>query len=111
MINGPPEVVGFFSNLDEHLVRMPLPLRLCTKLLGSFPSDLGCEDRTKTVPPEPNRFMTDVNAAFTEQILSIAKAEWKAKIQPDGILDDLRRKSMPGIEDFVHPTTLPCCQR
>lgn len=55
MINSPPEVVGFSPNLDEHLVQMTLPLRPCTKVLGSFPSDLGREDRTKAVPPEPAR--------------------------------------------------------
>ena len=72
MINSPPEIVGFAADLHKHLDQVPLPLRPCTKLLGSFPSDLGCEDRTKTVPPEPDRFVADVDAAFVEQILDIA---------------------------------------
>ena len=71
MINSPTKVVGFAQNPHEHLVQVPLPLRPCTKLLGSFPSDLGCEDRTKTVPPEPNCFVADVDAALVKQILEL----------------------------------------
>lgn len=32
----------------------------------------GREDRAKTISPEPNRFVADVDAAFVQQILDIA---------------------------------------
>jgi hypothetical protein len=30
--------------------------------------------------------------SLSQQVLDIPKAEWKAEIQPDGILDDIRWK-------------------
>ena len=42
-----------------------------------FP-DLGSEHRNEAVPPEPNRFVADVDAALVEQILDIAKRQWKS---------------------------------
>jgi len=43
-----------------------------------------------------------------EHIFDIAKAERKPEIQPDGVLDDCRWKSVAGIGDFLHPVTLLC---
>ena len=54
-----------------------------------------------------HRFVRNVNAAFGQQILNIAVIEWKPEIQPDGMLDDLRREPMPGVGDFAHSSTLP----
>jgi len=34
-------------------------------------------------------------------------SEWKPEIQPDSMLDDLRREPMPGVGDFEHSSTLP----
>ena len=47
LVNSPPEVVGFTVNLYEHLVQMPLPIRMSTKLLNPFSSDLRGEQRSK----------------------------------------------------------------
>lgn len=110
VINSPPEVVGFTPNLHEHLVQVPLPLRPRAKLLGSFPSDLGCEDRTKTVPPEPNCFVADVDAAFVEQILDIAKRQWKPDIQHHREANDFRR-CLEVAERIFHSLTLPGAHR
>jgi hypothetical protein len=43
---------------------------------------------------------------LSEHIFNIAKAEGKSEIQPDGMLDDRRWKSVSGIGDFLHPATL-----
>lgn len=40
----------------------------------SFPDLLG-EDRAKAVPPEADRFVTDVDPAFVQDILNLAQAE------------------------------------
>jgi hypothetical protein len=34
-------------------------------------ADLGREHRTKPVPPEPHRLVTDIDAAFKEQVLDL----------------------------------------
>ena len=72
MINGPPEVVGFTPDLHEHFVQVPLPLRPGAQTLRPLPPDLGREHWPKTVPPEPDRFVADIDAAFVQQILDIA---------------------------------------
>ena len=72
MVNSPPEVVGFTVNLYEHLVQMPLPIRMSTKLLNPFSSDLRGEQRSKAIPPKPHSLMADFDPAFVEQILHIA---------------------------------------
>ena len=47
--------------------------------------------------------MRDIDASLNQQILDIPKAQWKAEIQPDGILDDIRWKAEAVIGDGVHP--------
>jgi hypothetical protein len=71
MVNGSPQVVRLSVNSYEHFVQMPLPVRICTKLLNPFSSDLRGEQRAKSVPPEPHRFMADIDPAFVQQILHI----------------------------------------
>jgi hypothetical protein len=73
VIDSPPEVVGFAPNLDEHLVQVPLPLGIASALADAPFPDLGREHRAEAVPPKPNRFVADFNAAFVEQILDVPK--------------------------------------
>jgi len=40
VIHSPPEIVGFTVYFYEHLVQMPFPIRMSTKLLTPFSSDL-----------------------------------------------------------------------
>jgi len=61
--------------------------------------------------PAPDALIGNVYAALGEHIFDIAIAEGKPEIQPDGVLDDRRWKSVSGIRDFLHPVTLLCRQR
>ena len=74
-----------------------------------FP-DLGREDWTKTVPPEPNRFVADVDAAFVEQILDIAKRQRKANIHHHRKAND-RGRSLEVTERIFHPPRLTGANR
>lgn len=47
-------------------------------------TDLGGEHRTKTVPPKPDGFMTDIDPALVEQVLYIPERQWEAKVQHHG---------------------------
>jgi len=64
VINGPPEIVGFSVDFYEHLVQMPLPIRMSTKLLNPFLSDLCGKQRAEPVPPKPHRLMADLDPAL-----------------------------------------------
>ena len=48
----------------------------------------------KLAAPLPNRFIRHENATREEEFFHIAVAETKAKIEPDGMADDLGRKPM-----------------
>jgi hypothetical protein len=41
-----------------------LPIRMSTKLVNQFLSDLSGKHRAKTVPPKPHRLMADLDATF-----------------------------------------------
>ena len=50
----------FTVDLHKNLVQMPLPVRMSTKLLNPFLSDLSGKQRAKSVPPETDSFMADI---------------------------------------------------
>ena len=72
VIHGSPKVVRLAVNLYKNLIQMPLPVRVCAHLLNPFSADLGCKHRSKSVPPEPDRLMADLDAAFVQQVLNVS---------------------------------------
>jgi hypothetical protein len=56
----------------------------------------------------PDALVGNIYAALGEHIFNIAIAEGKPEIQPDGVLDDHRRKSVAGVGDLLHPPILLC---
>jgi hypothetical protein len=51
--------------------------------------------------PQPDAFVTDSDAAFSEQIFNISVAEIEAIVKPDGVTDDVRRESVALV--CIHP--------
>jgi hypothetical protein len=67
-----------------------------------FVPELRCAtaDLVGKVPPEflrqaPDSFMADHNSTPSQQVFDHPQAEWKPKIEPDGVSDDLK----PGSDD------------
>lgn len=52
-------------------------------------ADLGGENRSKPVPPEPHSLMTDVDAPLVQQVLDIPMRQRKPDVQHDRQKDDL----------------------
>jgi hypothetical protein len=52
--------MGLAIDFHKYLVQMPLPVRMNTKLLNPFLSDLSGKQRAKSVPPETDSFMADI---------------------------------------------------
>jgi hypothetical protein len=50
---------------------MPPPVRISAHPTAPFPSDLRGEHRAKSVPPEPNRFVADVDPALVQEIFHV----------------------------------------
>ena len=71
MIHGPPQEVRLTVDLHENLVEMPTPVRIFAHSARPLSADLGSENRTKSVLPETNRFVADVNSALVEQIFRV----------------------------------------
>jgi hypothetical protein len=64
VIHSPPKVVHLAVDLHEHLIQVPLPIWICALLADPFLADLSGKQRAKSVPPKPNRFVADIDAAF-----------------------------------------------
>lgn len=72
MTDGSPEIACLASDLHEHLLQMPLPLRNPTLVACSLPADLSSEVRVGPVYPEPDTFMANTYAALVHQVFDIS---------------------------------------
>ena len=86
---------------------MPLQVRICVHLADPFLADLCGKLRTKADPPETDRFMADVDAAFVQKILHVTKRKRKPDVHHHRQADHLRA----GFEvakwaAFCHPQML-----
>jgi hypothetical protein len=57
--------------------------------------------------PAPHRFIGDLEPTLGQQFLDVSVAEGEAEIQPDRVLDDLRREAMTAVGERSHPDILP----
>ncbi len=62
------------------------------------------EQRPEPQHPSSDRFIGDVQPALGQQIFDIAEAEGKAKIQPHGVPDDVRRELVASERDLHRPS-------
>ena len=107
MVNCPPEVKPLVFDLHEHFVDVPSPVGIRTHPVDTSALNLGGKDRTEPVPPEPDRFMADIDPAFVEKILDIPQREWEPNVHHHRQADDLgaRFKLLEGGTP-THPRTL-----
>jgi hypothetical protein len=106
MINGPPKIVSLTVDLHENLVKVPLPVARFHPFDPAFP-DLVREHRPKTLPPKPDRLMTDFYTAFVEQIFDIPKRQREPHIEHHCQADYLgARLEVLERGAFGHPKTL-----
>ena len=71
VIYGPSQVVGFTVDLHKNLVLMPLAIRMSTKVLNLFSSNLRGEQRPKAIPPKSYGLMANINTALMQQVFHI----------------------------------------
>ena len=62
------------------------------------------EQRPELQHPSSDRFIGDVQPSLGQQIFDIAEAEGKAKIQPYGVPDDVRRELVASKRDLHRPS-------
>ena len=62
--------------------------------------------RSELQHPAPDSLVGDVETAISKEILDISIAEREAQVEPDGMLDDNRRKSVTAVGDPHNPASL-----
>ncbi len=92
MVDRSPQVMGLAIDLHEAFVEVPAPLGHLAKLLRSTFLYFAGHHRTKAVPPETNRLVRDVDAAFVEKVFDVTKRERKSDVHHHRKTDDLRRR-------------------
>jgi hypothetical protein len=107
VIDGTPEIHPHTGDPDHHLVQMP-------SVAGprTMPAQPSSDRGAKLQHLTSYRFIGDVEPAFGEQFLHVAVAQGETEIEPDRVLDDLRRKAMAAIAEQSHAATVtserPC---
>ena len=102
MIDRAPQVHMPAGDPDDHFVEMPAVTRSRTA-----PSQSPGDRRSEFEHPTANALVGNVEPALGKQLLNIAIAQAEPEVQPDGVLDNDRRKAMPAIGDRNHDRTLP----
>jgi hypothetical protein len=90
LVNGPPQLVLFASDFQEHLIQMPCvsrPAAMALQLIG-----VGL---TKFQAPLPNRFVGQHNAALCQELFDLTETEREANRQPHTVTNNLRRETEP----------------
>ena len=105
LIDGPPEIMRDAIDIEEDLVQMPFVAGSGTpspQAIGVLLAEL--------FAPAPDRFIADHHAACRHHLLDIPKAHREPVVEPNGIRDDLFRKSMATVRVVRHSFSIPSDQ-
>ena len=103
LIHGSPQVL--LATIDRHEEFVEVPGIAEPTAPVPEPSGVGAPEG---VTPLPNRLVGDRNTTLGEEVFDIAEAQAEAKVEPDGVGDDVGRKSISVVarRGTVHPVTL-----
>jgi hypothetical protein len=92
VIDSAPEIVFHPVDLHENLVEVPSSMPERPHRLDPATTDLRGENGAKPVPPEPDRFMRDVDASLVQQVFDIPQRKWVSDVHHHRKADDLGRR-------------------
>ena len=90
MIDSTREIVLHAIDLHEDLIEMPATVAEMAHGIPPAPSDLSRKDRPEPGPPEPDRFMGDIDPPLVQQVLHIPQRQRISDVHHHGQADDLR---------------------
>ena len=96
-IDGALQIDRAAGNFQVHLIQMPDAVWF----RAAF-AQIGCDHGSEIIHPAANGLVRDHNPTFRQQVFHVSKAKREPKIQPDRLLNDLRREAVAGIADFLH---------
>jgi hypothetical protein len=70
--------------------------------LGSTFAQVRRDFGPEMIHPAPNGLVGDHDASFCQQVFDVTEAQCEPEIEPDRLLDDLWRKAVAAIADFLH---------
>ena len=87
VINGAPKVKAFTIYFHKDFIQVPLPVRVVPcPILTDFSRELW----PKTFNPKPNCFVTDIDAAFMQDVFHLTKTQWITYVIHHWQSDDFR---------------------
>lgn len=89
LIHGTPQILALSLNGDKDFVDMP-----CIAQVSMPFFEFSSIGRPKLLTPLPNRFIRDGDPTFGEEFFDFTKAETKPMVEPHGVADNFRGKSM-----------------
>ena len=89
LVDGTPEIMPSTLDVYEEFVEVP---RIAQTILST--PQLASIVRTEFPTPLPNRLVGDNDPALCQKIFDIAEAQAEPMIEPDGMADDLDRKTV-----------------
>ena len=89
-INRTPQPKSFTTDLENHLIKMPLVCKT-----GAVTLNAGSEKTAKTSDPITNCFTTDDHTTLCQKILNVRTTERKTMISPNSVGDDVTGKTKP----------------
>ena len=101
-VDGAPQVNHAPIDFQIDLVKMPDRMRFGTAL-----AQFRCNDRPEMIYPASECLVRNCNSALGEQILDVTIAKREPEIEPDRLVNDLRREPISGVADFRHALWLP----
>jgi hypothetical protein len=97
-VDGAPQINHAAIDFQVGFVQMPGRVGLRAPF-----AQVCCDHRPEMIHPASNRLIRHRDASLRQQIFDVAEAQCEPKIEPDRLLNDLRRKPVPGVTDLLHP--------
>ena len=97
-VDGAPQIDQAAVDLQVDLIEMPG----CVRPGPAF-AQVRRDQRPEMAHPAPDGLVGKPNAAFRQQVFDVAQAQGEPEVEPDRLMDDLRREAIPRVADLVHP--------
>jgi hypothetical protein len=104
LIHGPPEIVARPLDVHEELIQVPDVAET------TLPSpELSGVEWAELPTPLPDGLVGDYGSSLRQEFLHVPEARRESMVQPNGVTDDLGRKSVSAVASFMglHQPSLP----
>src|SRR5271170_3312490 len=69
---------------------------------GAALAQVRCDHGPEMIDPASDSFVRDRDAPFGQQVFDVSETQSEPEIEPDRLVNDLGRKTVPRVADFGH---------